>query len=80
MTWISVSDRLPKKGKWISCRLESGETILAKADIFGLGGRGHWYISSEEGIDTGVSKKIYTSYWTDVTHWMPLPKPPKVKK
>lgn len=78
--WISVKDRLPEK---------SGEYIVCCDDSFCSYGEGIWYQSGVvvcAGVDVGINEGICwewqengTIYDLDgiVTHWMPLPKPPK---
>lgn len=62
--WISVYDRLPEAGKLVLCIGERGDD----KQNYGFGRyQAHdvWYVSNE-GIPC-------------VTHWMPLPEPPKMK-
>jgi len=62
--WISVKDELPKKATW------SGDRVL---------------VYTEEGsIHTGMYEGEKYDEWHDkyndsgyITHWMPLPEPPK---
>ena len=60
--WISVKDRLPKEHRLVLCRWTRG--IGAS---YGFARYNHdndvWYVSNE-----GMP---------EVTHWMPLPQPPK---
>ena len=62
--WISVDDRLPEAGKLVLCIWERGDD----KQNYGFGRyQAHdvWYVSNE-GMPC-------------VTHWMPLPEPPKMK-
>lgn len=60
--WISVKDRLP----------QAKETVLAYEAAFDSMSMAYRLPNTEEWIDTG------NYYALDaVTHWMPLPKPPK---
>ena len=73
--WISVKDRLPE---------ESGNYIVCCDDSSCSYGEGIWYSS-----DVVVVSEYYEGSWTwyeggtewslenIVTHWMPLPQPPK---
>ncbi len=66
MEWISVKDRLPK--------IE--EEVLAYA------GKKPWGPDIHVGnLQEGYDSIYWTYYdyleWHDVTHWMPLPEPPK---
>lgn len=58
--WISVTERLPEKGKVVLCHCRASiiETLCLEDD-------GHWLGYS------GIYMKSF------VTHWMPLPEPPK---
>jgi len=72
--WISVKDRLPEIGQAVNCygraAYESGSSVIPA-----------WYIhkwnqwQSCEGDGCGGG-----GYLFDVTHWMPLPEPPKEEK
>lgn len=69
--WIDVKDRLPEVGQMALCQVNIWRyyTIIDQAsDRIGeyLGG-GHWYF---EEADSGDA-------YNEVTHWQPLPKPPK---
>lgn len=62
--WIPVTERLPKEG----------EFVLVYGDL---------YPNKHDGGVIAVSKRMDWNYWQgfgrerDITHWMPLPKPPK---
>ena len=64
--WISVDERLPKQRKLVLCiwTLENG--CLNNYGFARYQGENVWYVSNE-----GIHK---------VTHWMPLPEPPKMKR
>ena len=64
MEWIKVEDRLPGKGTW------SGDRVLVYTE------EGYTHTGFYEGEEAGE--------WWDkfndsglITHWMPLPDPPK---
>jgi hypothetical protein len=74
MEWISVKDRLP----------EDGETVIVSDNVFGkdfssvawcaIGGIN--FMDNDEGVywaDVGTNEV----FGADVTHWMPLPDPPR---
>ena len=61
--WIPVSERLPEPWKWILCYCEVGNIEMLRYDDF---------------MDEWGSVNINRAYKKDyVTHWMPLPEPPK---
>lgn len=60
--WISVKDRLPK----------AKEMVLAYEAAFDSMSMAYRLPNTEEWIDTGDYYPL-----DDVTHWMPLPQPPK---
>lgn len=61
MKWISVEDRLPDDSF-----LEK-EIIICILNRFG-----------ERRVDTKKFWGVHSALWNnDITHWMPLPKPPK---
>ena len=60
--WISVKDRLPETGKRVLTYADNGAMFAAHLD-------GYWY------IDTG--EMYYSTPLANITHWMPLPEPPK---
>jgi hypothetical protein len=60
--WISVKDRLPEHGKRYLIYATSGNNKIGHITMASFGG--HFALS-------GIR-----AYWK-VTHWMPLPEPPK---
>ena len=62
--WISVEDRLPEeKGRYLTANKRFGDKIV----VFDLWfGGGFWYVEEEDDV-----------FDFEVTHWMPLPEPPK---
>lgn len=60
--WVSVKDRLP----------QAKETVLAYEAAFDSMSMAYRLPNTEEWIDTGDYYALDA-----VTHWMPLPKPPK---
>ncbi len=61
--WISVKDRLPEPNKLVLCWWESGDGEREHYGFATFQSHGVWYVSNE-----GMP---------EVTHWMPLPQPPK---
>lgn len=60
--WISVKDKLPDDGK---------EVLFSDGSSIMVG----WYNADEEFWELTDADMIV--YAVDVTHWMPLPEPPK---
>lgn len=78
--WISVKDRLPEKDGNYLCYLECGavceaafdSTIASEGEEFPFG---EWV-----GVYNSDTLGFTDSYWEEydaITHWMPLPDPPK---
>ena len=62
--WISVDDRLPEAGGYVVC--------IAKRNPFSR------FVPMVARIEkNGCVNPITEQYISEVTHWMPLPKPPK---
>lgn len=62
--WISVNDRLPEAGGYVVC--------IAKRNPFSR------FIPIVARIEkNGWVNPITEQYISEVTHWMPLPEPPK---
>ncbi len=70
MEWISVEDRLPELGYYLI--LTDGDIQTANfSNNFGTRWYGYFGMSEN---DMGMSCTIE---FKEVTHWMPLPSPPK---
>lgn len=70
MTWISVEDRLPNcNGCYLVFRPHY-HTDHGSVTICYFGGAGAWYDDDNANFERILSQ-------TNVTHWMPLPEPPK---
>ena len=78
--WINVKDRLPDKDGNYLCYLECGavceaafdSTIASEGEEFPFG---EWV-----GVYNSDTLGFTDSYWEEydaITHWMPLPEPPK---
>lgn len=63
MKWISVKEKMPKKGKWV--------LVYDQFGGFRQISTAQW--DGEEWMDYLLSKHDYSDA---ITHWMPLPKPP----
>lgn len=62
--WISVEEKLPEAGRYVVC--------IAKRNPFSR------FMPMVARIDkNGWVNPITEQYISDVTHWMPLPQPPK---
>ena len=62
--WISVKDRLPEAGEYVVC--------IAKRNPFSM------FMPMVARIKkNGWVNPITEQYISEVTHWMPLPEPPK---
>ena len=62
--WISVDDRLPEAGGYVAC--------IAKMNPFSR------FIPMVARIEkNGWVNPITEQYISEVTHWMPMPQPPK---
>ena len=62
--WISVNDRLPEAGGYVVC--------IAKRNPFSR------FMPMVARIEkNGWANSITEQYISEVTHWMPIPKPPK---
>ena len=62
--WISVKDRLPEPGRYVAC--------IAKRNPFSR------FMPMVARIEkNGWANPITEQYISEVTHWMPLPQPPK---
>ncbi|GAG11897.1 unnamed protein product [marine sediment metagenome] len=67
MDWISVKDKLPEDCKNVLCYIKDIECKFY--------GEGYYY----ESIKHWYLRKTRTNGNYEVTHWMPLPEPPKEK-
>ena len=67
--WISVTERLPEKGIDVLCFI-SGivGTLASYAEVFTYIGDGKWEDSAGNWNYGDI---------LNITHWMPLPEPPK---
>ena len=62
--WISVDDRLPEPGEYVVC--------IAKRNPFSM------FMPMVARIEkNGWVNPMTEQYISEVTHWMPLPQPPK---
>ena len=61
--WIPVTERLPEPGKWVLCACRANIIEVLKYDHT----MGDW--------DSTMPERCYMKGF--VTHWMPLPEPPK---
>ena len=69
MKWISVKDRLPLNEEWVLCCDNAHQNTNYKFFVARLSSdRKYW----EGPSDFDIYKPL-----ENVTHWMPLPEPPK---
>lgn len=64
--WISVTDRLPEKG--VNVLVTDGKYFMVTWREFTLNDTALWINNTSDYAD---------EEWGAITHWMPLPKPPK---
>jgi len=72
--WISVKDRLPKEDVAV---LVYGQVLNDPPDVIGVRRR---YNGDQDWKHTWESEDGFIYREDDVTHWMPLPEPPKDAK
>jgi len=72
--WISVKDRLPEEGEEV---LIFGQYLNDIPKILGVRSR---YKGDQDWKYTWEGPDEWVYRENDVTHWMPLPEPPKEKK
>lgn len=65
--WIKVEDRLPEHGQMVDTWNGGANrrTVFMKPDLF------------VRHVEPFSNERIYTTHFPDITHWMPLPEPPK---
>ena len=70
MEWVSVIDQLPKNKQEILCITRAGDTHIST------------FVLREDSVewDEPYYGQEISSPIEKVTHWMPLPKPPKKDK
>lgn len=77
MDWISVKDRMPSDGEYVLCyHLDDDHITVGYFESENV----QFYIESDGSkfyTDSGWETQIPWAQKGDVTHWMPLPKPPK---
>ena len=62
--WISVKDKMPQPGRYVAC--------IAKRNPFSR------FMPMVARIEkNGWANPITEQYISEVTHWLPLPEPPK---
>ncbi len=73
--WISVKERLPELEQKVLATSEPYDKEIYNDNTHVA------FITSFLDIYTGLECNYFTYYdymeWKEVTHWMPLPKPPK---
>ena len=61
--WIPVTERLPESGEWVLCACRANIIEVLKYD------------STMDDWDSTMPERCYMKGF--VTHWMPMPQPPK---
>lgn len=62
--WVSAGERVPKKGTWVYVYMEYTYKALCNHNIACYQKNGTWTIGQ--------------NVVNNITHWMPLPKSPKI--
>lgn len=68
MTWVKCSDRPPEGNKFLAYNKDGDIAVVWKVDSYYI--RGGWYGCCEYGCGGD-------DHFEEITHWMPLPEPPK---
>lgn len=70
--WIDSEKELPSENKsvLVGCWYSGQNYGLAKA----LNRNGNWFLDEDS---ISVDGNAYIGFGFDITHWMPLPEPPK---
>lgn len=68
--WISVNDRLPPNNKLVLTYANGDIKILTYVVVDDSDNYGHWWADEYGDFHSEIADG-------DVTHWMPLPPPPK---
>jgi Protein of unknown function (DUF551) len=73
--WISVKDRLPEDGQDILyvVRDRGSEPYVMRGSRAYEAGTGYWWCDEDGEFDESGNEPGFST----VTHWMPLPEPPK---
>ena len=81
MEWISVKDRLPEDNKNIICYIKNpvqGDLEVFEGSISHESGyQSTTYWNVHYSLTTGYYEATEHEVTAAVTHWMPLPEPPK---
>lgn len=72
--WISVKDRLPEQDGWY---LVYAPGYWGNSRIYGLDGMAYSNFKNNYKDHWGIERGISRGGAVIVTHWMPLPEPPK---
>ena len=78
--WISVNDRVPNNGETVLCKQVNNESLMLCYIDNGMWKEDYQDICVSGGygcIDNEICEASDHSNYLRVTHWMPLPEPPK---
>jgi hypothetical protein len=68
--WIDVNEKLPENDQYVIVR-QNPETTATRHSLFAkFDATGKRFISPGSSID-GIH--LCVAYWSDITHWMPMP-------
>ena len=76
--WISVEDRFPEPYDWVLvCNSPKGTNEPRSINIWRWSGEEWDSINQGHADSPTFSDIIHTLFYDEITHWMPLPNPPK---
>ena len=74
--WIDVNDRLPERdGETVLCYAKNSSTDGETCVVGCIQQRKHWFLQT---CNIGIAE--FPNHYWKVTHWMPLPEPPRTPK
>lgn len=75
--WINVEDRLPEAGKRVLILMDSGTVFCGEIKLRELLPEWWYYYDPQSEDMDMLSVVCWSGRLNPVTHWMPLPEPPK---
>ena len=74
--WIDVNERLPERdGETVLCYVKNSSTDGETCVVGRIQQRKHWFLQT---CNIGIA--TFPNHYWKVTHWMPLPEPPRTPK